>query len=89
MKYTNIRTSQSRAGVAPHPGAWIEMMPTCAMPTCAVVAPHPGAWIEISPACFRMDFSVVAPHPGAWIEIDVKTTLGIYTHCRTPPGCVD
>ena|GEM_PF-4754449 len=33
--------------VAPHPGAWIEIVVTTIITTLVYVAPHPGAWIEI------------------------------------------
>ena len=34
--------------VAPHVGAWIEMIVMCSWPLLRLVAPHVGAWIEIS-----------------------------------------
>ena len=33
--------------VAPHAGAWIEILVLCTPPITGVVAPHAGAWIEI------------------------------------------
>ena len=33
--------------VAPHAGAWIEMLRIACSPRWASVAPHAGAWIEI------------------------------------------
>ena len=33
--------------VAPHVGAWIEMVPSFFVDSAKVVAPHVGAWIEI------------------------------------------
>ena len=34
-------------GVAPHAGAWIEMIKDLLDVVTAIVAPHAGAWIEI------------------------------------------
>ena len=36
------------AKVAPHWGAWIEILASQAMDTAQAVAPHWGAWIEIA-----------------------------------------
>ena len=55
--------------VAPHEGAWIEIM--CAESFCPalIVAPHEGAWIEIDFYGICRRGAGVAPHEGAWIEI--------------------
>ena len=55
--------------VAPHEGAWIEII--CSMRTAQSkeVAPHEGAWIEIQKIESFSDWAAVAPHEGAWIEI--------------------
>ena len=34
--------------VAPHMGAWIEILKETAQPETVAVAPHMGAWIEIA-----------------------------------------
>ena len=39
--------SERYARVAPHAGAWIEIMVWIAEPLKVSVAPHAGAWIEI------------------------------------------
>ena len=33
--------------VAPHAGAWIEMIWLCLYTSMPIVAPHAGAWIEM------------------------------------------
>ena len=37
----------NRGCVAPHAGAWIEIMARATAATRLLVAPHAGAWIEI------------------------------------------
>ena len=55
--------------VAPHTGAWIEIIIVLAVTLADGVAPHTGAWIEII-GLFGDGVAVrVAPHTGAWIEI--------------------
>ena len=78
-----------RNEVAPHPGAWIEIMLSPRLYLRLLVAPHPGAWIEI---CLSMDVRQprpVAPHPGAWIEILSNCFNNVDSSGRTPCGCVD
>ena len=59
------------AVVAPHVGAWIEMVREAAMQNRIKVAPHVGAWIEIG-SSYKISCSLkVAPHVGAWIEMKV------------------
>ena len=55
--------------VAPHVGAWIEIVVRTVVRTTPEVAPHVGAWIEISSAQAQGANVNVAPHVGAWIEI--------------------
>ena len=56
--------------VAPHAGAWIEMMLSREFyHTVKLVAPHAGAWIEIIADATSLRICAVAPHAGAWIEI--------------------
>ena len=55
--------------VAPHVGAWIEMVKGIVFLPVIIVAPHVGAWIEIPMAWLDGSISMVAPHVGAWIEI--------------------
>ena len=75
--------------VAPHPGAWIEILVVSGMSFVRDVAPHPGAWIEIPFTLRRTYKDVVAPHPGAWIEILIYVHTNNHLPGRTPPGCVD
>ena len=47
MKYAHTPPLYIKHPVAPHPGAWIEIViPPMSYPVICV-APHPGAWIEI------------------------------------------
>ena len=56
--------------VAPHAGAWIEILSTLtSLSDRLIVAPHAGAWIEILYKTPSMSSQPVAPHAGAWIEI--------------------
>ena len=55
--------------VAPHMGAWIEILKSILSNVSLKVAPHMGAWIEIVIEKKLMSRSKVAPHMGAWIEI--------------------
>ena len=55
--------------VAPHVGAWIEIISIIINSYIIFVAPHVGAWIEIKISIASLSSSVVAPHVGAWIEI--------------------
>ena len=48
LKYFCFALASERPRVAPHAGAWIEMLLfSCVLMVC-MVAPHAGAWIEIS-----------------------------------------
>jgi len=55
--------------VAPHVGAWIEILVETRSNGLILVAPHVGAWIEIRNYGFSSCVLLVAPHVGAWIEI--------------------
>ena len=55
--------------VAPHAGAWIEILDCCLLVRSMKVAPHAGAWIEIIVVFLTLMDGNVAPHAGAWIEI--------------------
>ena len=55
--------------VAPHAGAWIEIIIPSIESHEVIVAPHAGAWIEISLGGPIISCFVVALHAGAWIEI--------------------
>ena len=55
--------------VAPHMGAWIEIIYNDNNYYCNKVAPHMGAWIEIIIQLILQARFLVAPHTGAWIEI--------------------
>ena len=63
------------ANVAPHMGAWIEIIGDMSNATAKQkVAPHMGAWIEIIFTFHDSLSSGVAPHMGAWIEIKPDNT---------------
>ena len=47
MKFDPIVSIANEMGVAPHVGAWIEIMLRIHASCSTVVAPHVGAWIEI------------------------------------------
>ena len=57
--------------VAPHVGAWIEILSSSLWWLAEIVAPHVGAWIEIRSGKAKGNHQGVAPHVGAWIEIDL------------------
>ena len=57
--------------VAPHVGAWIEIVLVHREPRVGQVAPHVGAWIEMLTTGRLRSPSPVAPHVGAWIEINL------------------
>ena len=46
MRY--VVNTHTETGVAPHAGAWIEMLYFCFATVAGFVAPHAGAWIEMS-----------------------------------------
>ena len=72
MKSLEICTYYHREQVAPHVGAWIEIINQIIRSTPSLVAPHVGAWIEIYYQSGRSLVLSVAPHVGAWIEIFVN-----------------
>ena len=49
MKYLSNDVDRRTAEVAPHWGAWIEILDLYNCWGASVVAPHWGAWIEILP----------------------------------------
>ena len=55
--------------VAPHAGAWIEIIISRMPFSVFDVAPHAGAWIEMFVSNIQICDELVAPHAGAWIEI--------------------
>ena len=55
--------------VAPHAGAWIEIISVVTSWQQYAVAPHAGAWIEMLTLQELTVVCQVAPHAGAWIEI--------------------
>ena len=69
LKYGQMIRAVGYQYVAPHAGAWIEMLIRIQELPASMVAPHAGAWIEmiLFPRKFVSDF--VAPHAGAWIEM--------------------
>ena len=69
LKYVSRSSVQSADAVAPHAGAWIEMVLFPRILAYSVVAPHAGAWIEMAIKRGTLNTVIVAPHAGAWIEI--------------------
>ena len=61
--------------VAPHAGAWIEILVPAPLRCPTIVAPHAGAWIEMVREAAMQNRLKVAPHAGAWIEMQ-----GMYCH---------
>ena len=47
LKFTPLATAGSIPAVAPHAGAWIEIVRDNVGNKAKLVAPHAGAWIEI------------------------------------------
>ena len=69
LKYQLAEAFRDIAKVAPHVGAWIEILLKLKFYPKNRVAPHVGAWIEIELFAPRYVELFVAPHVGAWIEI--------------------
>ena len=69
LKYIPLYKRFDLGAVAPHAGAWIEMLPIEGLTEASNVAPHAGAWIEIRVVVVPSTIPNVAPHAGAWIEI--------------------
>ena len=69
MEITKTEKKFHVFAVAPHAGAWIEMVRLWANCLDGCVAPHAGAWIEIVPVHKTNNYHWVAPHAGAWIEM--------------------
>jgi len=47
LKFEGAKLALEQAGVAPHAGAWIEIIGHLIARSGSFVAPHAGAWIEI------------------------------------------
>ena len=89
LKYIYVIYVLKAELVAPHVGAWIEIVSFFKGLVYSDVAPHVGAWIEISVISGFETFTPVAPHVGAWIEINSCRKLASDGAGRTPRGCVD
>ena len=88
MKSNGVYAEQATHEVAPHWGAWIEMISGYPRTPTPRVAPHWGAWIEMVIDGASRHRSPVAPHWGAWIEM-ANTEMLRAGPRRTPLGCVD
>ncbi len=75
--------------VAPHAGAWIEIIVIRLIIQQKSVAPHAGAWIEISLFSISCKYRSVAPHAGAWIEIFLCCKQFVIFFCRPSRRGVD
>ena len=82
MKYGFPFVRYGFLAVAPHEGAWIEILLSLHIKWECMVAPHEGAWIEISTSWQPISKLVVAPHEGAWIEIRRMDNDGINLECE-------
>ena len=89
MKSQSGSTQHITQDVAPHVGAWIEIVLTFPYGTTKIVAPHVGAWIEMQVDMMRIQLGMVAPHVGAWIEILYRNKCGGERIRRSPRGSVD
>ena len=69
LKLSTSILSITDFNVAPHAGAWIEIIYNCTCIQRVFVAPHAGAWIEIARIGVKGIPRAVAPHAGAWIEM--------------------
>ena len=70
MKFAVVIDLSGYWRVAPHAGAWIEIISEGVKNGLSAVVPHAGAWIEITTSCDCASIiPLVAPHAGAWIEI--------------------
>ena len=81
LKYTDLEKQAEIVRVAPHMGAWIEIIRRrlCLRPR--LVAPHMGAWIEISHYLISLIHYV--SHP-IWVR-GLKCS-GAITHSRLAPS---
>ena len=88
LKFIRRKTNQSAVTVAPHTGAWIEIVKCVSTFKNIPVAPHTGAWIEI----FGQRHLVldILSHPTRVRGLKLSSAEGAKaTLCRTPHGCVD
>ena len=71
LKYGKKIVERTSTGVAPHPGAWIEIVWACI--TDPTTKSHPTRVRGLKYDSGQLDHpgAAVAPHPGAWIEIGV------------------
>ena len=69
LKFHLVALQTEEGIVAPHAGAWIEIMDAQTVALTQGVAPHAGAWIEIHTSASDQSMIGVAPHAGAWIEM--------------------
>ena len=71
----NVTLNACYFNVAPHMGAWIEIISRICFLRSNSVAPHMGAWIEILFGMIITSPTSVAPHMGAWIEIPPQALI--------------
>ena len=76
MEITKTEKKSHVFAVAPHAGAWIEIILKRSRLIPIMVAPHAGAWIEMEMIQPPISISFVAPHAGAWIEMS-STVLSL------------
>ena len=69
LKFSGLFARHRATWVAPHVGAWIEILRNVGRCIPLWVAPHVGAWIEIDKLNGCKYQPYVAPHVGAWIEM--------------------
>ena len=79
----------SKIFVAPHTGAWIEILSVRQFQTAKIVAPHTGAWIEIT-IVWASDWSRLSRSPHGSVNWNYFFYLLFSKHfSRSPHGSVN
>ena len=86
MEITKTEKKSHVFAVAPHAGAWIEILTIVSCFDKLLVAPHAGAWIEIYWPVLAHLGEQVAPHAGAWIEIMVSKIIRVLVQVAPHAG---
>ena len=75
--------------VAPHAGAWIEILATPLTALTAASHLTQVRGLKCLASATVLEPLVVAPHAGAWIEIAKAGQLKVEDYSRTSRRCVD
>ena len=86
LKFVGSTGRSTKSRVAPHAGAWIEMIGAGTSLLGGIVAPHAGAWIEIQLQKLYERDARVAPHAGAWIEMVPFFSFSLWRHVAPHAG---